>query len=876
MKNIEKKTLYKSGISLIVLIITIVVTLILIAATVISTAGAINNARLTTFSKDLTDIQDATEAYYITNNVIPVLDEVAIMNNEDLLAISRDSNILLEEITENNDLNSEFYAIDLAKINVEKAVYGYRKLGPSDIFVISYPAFNVYYPYGIYVNGIAYFSITSKLSNVTKIPLNEVDTSLTSVISSSGIKLTKTSGWANRMGVSLEVDMNVDEVLYMSVSGDVNRVITTIIGKNLFGFDLLSKIVTDEETIKVPTLTLVEANYIESGTKPSQDRYVDILKYKSGEYIGKVRIDLSNFSKTLPTIISATLSSYSSINTVKLLLSSSESGIKEVRYEYLNKYTDNGTIENYYTNVSDFDSIYMQSKAKISTITNDLTTTINAPKNIQSIKVALIDNAGNVSLYNQEIAPRLYIGYSLDIATTTSLQLTAKMFSINGIKSISFSKSLDGINYTDEQVYTLNTTINGVTTKQSLPFTDLFSNYMYIKMISVNYDNTITEIRIIKANLTGSITFAENKPILSSGMTAKKWNGSSWDTISNPDNDTTWYNYTNKQWANAQTADGSMWVWIPRYIYKISSLWHTASTEGGIINVQFSKGTNDNWNSDIIGTINTQVGSNASNNTWTNHPAFTFGSTELTGIWVAKFEASGASNAIDIKPGVSSFRNITISAMFNECRNMETNSRYGWGTSGNGIDTHLIKNVEWGACSYLSQSIYGRDGIEIEKNSSTDYYTGGGTDLAYVSNISQSTTGNITGIYDMSGGSWEYSAAYVNNGNTNLTTYGNSILNAASRYKDVYTVTTDTAAQNYANTLDKRGDAVYETSNITGISRSWFNDDLIMANSSNPFFMRGGVWSSLTQVGIFAFNMHSGRYVIDNSFRPVLVVDVTL
>ena len=27
--------------------------------------------------------------------------------------------------------------------------------------------------------------------------------------------------------------------------------------------------------------------------------------------------------------------------------------------------------------------------------------------------------------------------------------------------------------------------------------------------------------------------------------------------------------YENKKWANAKTEDGSMWVWIPRYAYKV-------------------------------------------------------------------------------------------------------------------------------------------------------------------------------------------------------------------------------------------------------------------------------------------------------------------
>ena len=39
-------------------------------------------------------------------------------------------------------------------------------------------------------------------------------------------------------------------------------------------------------------------------------------------------------------------------------------------------------------------------------------------------------------------------------------------------------------------------------------------------------------------------------------------------------NDEEWYDYgtttTTKKWANAQTKDDSMWVWIPRYAYKIT------------------------------------------------------------------------------------------------------------------------------------------------------------------------------------------------------------------------------------------------------------------------------------------------------------------
>ena len=164
-------------------------------------------------------------------------------------------------------------------------------------------------------------------------------------------------------------------------------------------------------------------------------------------------------------------------------------------------------------------------------------------------------------------------------------------------------------------------------------------------------------------------------------MTPIKWNASG-NVVTITSTDISWYNYANKQWANAQTADGSMWVWIPRYEYKIPTS-HTSNDQ--TIDVKFISGTNTAADSGYI-----------------MHPAFTFGSTQLTGIWVAKFEASGTTSAVDVKPGVASLRSITISDMFTASRNMEINSRYGWGTSGSGIDTHLMKKYRMGSNSIFN------------------------------------------------------------------------------------------------------------------------------------------------------------------------------
>jgi len=376
-----------------------------------------------------------------------------------------------------------------------------------------------------------------------------------------------------------------------------------------------------------------------------------------------------------------------------------------------------------------------------------------------------------------------------------------------------------------------------------------------------------------------------NKPKLATGMTAKKWNTSTlvWDTIASPDTDTSWYNYANKEWANAQTADGSMWVWIPRYVYKIPAGWHTATAT--TINIQFSKGINDSWN----GAIDSGVGSSSSNfatngGKFTNHPAFTFGSTELTGIWVAKFEASGSTSAIDIKPNVASLRTISIDAIFTATRNMETNTRYGWPATGTGIDTHLIKNTEWGAVAYLSSSAYGKTG-EVWINPNNSFLTGqagttvssSATTTTYTYDnltygINASTTGNISGIYDMSGGANEYTAAYVNNGHANLTTYGLSLLNANNQYKDEYTSNGDTQSGNYIANQSKKGDAVYETSTSAIGATAWFNDYTYMPYSSPLFFMRGGSCDGTTTAGAFNFINYNGNANINFSFRPVVSV----
>ncbi|MFR0823273.1 MAG: hypothetical protein ACLU84_07670 [Clostridia bacterium] len=146
-----------------------------------------------------------------------------------------------------------------------------------------------------------------------------------------------------------------------------------------------------------------------------------------------------------------------------------------------------------------------------------------------------------------------------------------------------------------------------------------------------------------------------NKPVLTTGMRAIKFTSptenSKGEIKDSYEEEVDWYDYQEKKWANARTEDGSMWVWIPRFAYKVD-------TTNQKMDIQFLIGTTDNYY-DENGKIQTAKRCTNVNELvdtsmgYTVHPAFTDETKidyrnggwdkELTGIWVAKFEAGYAS-----------------------------------------------------------------------------------------------------------------------------------------------------------------------------------------------------------------------------------------
>ncbi len=106
-----------------------------------------------------------------------------------------------------------------------------------------------------------------------------------------------------------------------------------------------------------------------------------------------------------------------------------------------------------------------------------------------------------------------------------------------------------------------------------------------------------------------------------------------------------------------------------------------------------------------------------------------------------------------------------------------------------------------------------------------------------------SSSGNIYGIYDLSGGCWERTTGYVANGHSSLKTYGaslayngNTLETESTKYTTVYSHDTDkdnnkitnidtnlniAGTANYLKNTKIYGNAIYETSTYGSNNTSW-------------------------------------------------------
>ncbi len=305
-----------------------------------------------------------------------------------------------------------------------------------------------------------------------------------------------------------------------------------------------------------------------------------------------------------------------------------------------------------------------------------------------------------------------------------------------------------------------------------------------------------------------------------------------------------WYSYKEKNWANAVMLNKNInysdnevisednikayFVWIPRYRYKIFNSENSkkiVESKEQEIEIEFEDKSEP-------------ISSGTKKNVWVTHSAFT--SMDVNGMWVAKFEANGIIDRVTIKPNTESISNENVKTMFEIAYKFDRT-----------LNSHMMKNTEWAAVAYLSHSKYGINNqiIVADKN-----------DKDYVSNYKNSTTGNITGIYEMSGGLDEYVAGFLKDNDSIFTS--NEINKYDLKYFDVYDKSSYSSG--------KIGDATKELGPFKNNTSSWYEDSACFPDLKNPWFIRGGNYQSYIEGGQFSFDKASGNKDPNYGFRIVL------
>ena len=319
----------------------------------------------------------------------------------------------------------------------------------------------------------------------------------------------------------------------------------------------------------------------------------------------------------------------------------------------------------------------------------------------------------------------------------------------------------------------------------------------------------------------------------------------------------------------------------------------------------------------------------ANQTVWATHPAFDWNGSEINGFWIGKFETTGTIDLPTVLPnrkhigdtglnyggaggyyemakkvGVEDPQNVygyTATTSFNNGRGHHNLSK---------AMSHMLKSSEWGATAYLSASTYGAgvDGVQINAQSqagtddngapsngvtgcgpvddgkTTMYANGGqigtanacsdgGVTHAYNGSlgVKSSTTNNVYGVYDMSGGAYEYVMGSFSSDGVQSSRGSNGFvyfnIPAREPYVDLYDGSIFNAGSQWTNNnlctwAECGGRALYETKNVSLVTselESW-NGGLsyFVQNDSQAWFGMGGNYANGQAAGLFTAYRSNG------------------
>ena len=247
-------------------------------------------------------------------------------------------------------------------------------------------------------------------------------------------------------------------------------------------------------------------------------------------------------------------------------------------------------------------------------------------------------------------------------------------------------------------------------------------------------------------------------PILFADMIAITWENGVEKEVKDPHaNPEKWYDYYAGRMANAKTKDGSYWVWIPRFAYRIT--YYTDASQSVVKGYYTDKGF-------VAADMETAIDESAVKTPYFKmekefvpnyetiktkgfrvHEAFGKAGSQRKGFWISKYMA-GADGRFAPNNTILKTEQM-YQAFFNADRMTRENNPYGLDYTVQ--HSSIPRSTEYGALYYL----IGISNPAFSLNTTT---------TSDISNVTSATFGNETGVFDLNNGVREWTAdVAVNN-----------------------------------------------------------------------------------------------------------------
>ena len=247
-------------------------------------------------------------------------------------------------------------------------------------------------------------------------------------------------------------------------------------------------------------------------------------------------------------------------------------------------------------------------------------------------------------------------------------------------------------------------------------------------------------------------------PILFADMIAITWENGVEKEVKDPHaNPEKWYDYYAGRMANAKTKDGSYWVWIPRFAYRIT--YYTDASQSVVKGYYTDKGF-------VAADMETAIDESAVKTPYFKmekefvpnyetiktkgfrvHEAFGKAGSQRKGFWISKYMAGTDGR---FAPNNTILKTEQMyQAFFNADRMTRDNNPYGLDYTVQ--HSSIPRSTEYGALYYL----IGISNPAFSPNTTT---------TSDISNVTSATFGNETGVFDLNNGVREWTAdVAVNN-----------------------------------------------------------------------------------------------------------------